>query len=164
VGCHVIFFFVRWRKKREAGDDGNGCWVLAAWELGWRKTSVFVIAKHQFLRQGSATRKGRLSFHFDLVCSSDLRSDQSSSYLGVRCSSFLVVRMRKEWCLFWTVMVVNRFDRRLSCLTVFTPIEGCCFALRDSLLVASNMREYGGYSSGGRRWSTPSGALTSSSE
>ena len=40
-------FFVRWMKEKDDEDDENGCQALAAWESGWRKTSVFAINMSQ---------------------------------------------------------------------------------------------------------------------
>jgi len=144
----MSFFFIRWTKERERMEMiGMTVGLLLLRSLvgakhhysRWacRKTSVF--ATRLCYQEGWAG----LLFWPGLFVWSLIGSIQ---FLFRGSMFFLVARMRKEWGLFRQSQRWIWFDRHLSCLAVFTPVEGCCVALGDSLLVASNRREVWVYS------------------
>ena len=121
-------------REGEDGDDGNGYQALAAWESDWCKIPVFVMSLLQNISFCDKTlllgRIGRV----DLVCSSDLRSDQSSFHL--RSVFFFLGSTYEERVGF----ILDSHGGGSDSIAVFHVLQsslrsrGCCFTLGDSLL------------------------------
>ena len=117
-----FFFFVRWRKEREDRDRGNDYWALAAWESGWRKTSVFAVSLSQninFLYK--VLLPGRIGWA-SLTWFVHLISDWINPAL-ISLFFFLGCMHEKGVGFIRSVMVVDSIWSHLLCMAIFTMVE-----------------------------------------